>query len=90
MAAPIHTGDSLIGSLCRDMAAVRQSWQRLKGQGAACRDERLRLRLGRETRRLEQRRLELQRQAHALTRLPLRDPLGAAFLLEMTSRPLAA
>ncbi|MEA5410388.1 hypothetical protein VB737_01280 [Synechococcus sp. BA-120 BA3] len=90
MATTIHTGDSLIGSLCRDMAAVRQSWQRLKGQRAACRDEGLRLRLGREARRLEQRRLELQGQARTLLRLPLRDPLGAAFLLEITSRPLAA
>lgn len=90
MAATIHSGDSLIGSLCRDMAAVRQSWQRLKGQRAACRDEGLRLRLIRETSRLEQRRLELQHQARALARLPLRDPLGAAFLLELTSRPLAA
>jgi hypothetical protein len=90
MAAMHHTGDSLIGSLCRDMAAVRQSWLRLKGQGAACRDEHLRLRLGRELRRLEQRRLELQRQARALKHLPLRDPLGAAFLMELTSRPLAA
>jgi len=90
MAATIDTGDSLIASLCRDMAAVRQSWQRLKGQRAVCRDDRLRQRLGRETSRLEQRRLELQRQARALSCLPLRDPLGAAFLLEMTSRPLAA
>ena len=90
MATTFHTGDSLIASLCRDMAAVRQSWQRLKGQGAACRDEQLRRRLGRETRRLEQRRLELQRQARALMRLPLRDPLGAAFLMELASRPLAA
>ncbi len=90
MDAAIHTGDSLIGSLCRDMAAVRQSWQRLKGQSSSCRDEGLQLRLGRETHRLEQRRLELLRQARELTRLPLRDPLGAAFLLEMASRPLAA
>ncbi|AFY28145.1 hypothetical protein [Cyanobium gracile] len=89
MATTFHTSDSLIASLCRDMAAVRQSWERLKGQGAACRDEQLRLRLGRETRRLEQRRLELQHQARALMRLPLCDPLGAAFLMELTSRPLA-
>jgi hypothetical protein len=90
MTVLIRNGDSLIGSLCRDMATVRQSWQLLKGQVASCRDEQLRLRLGRETRRLEQRRLELQRQARVLMRLPLRDPLGAAFLLEITSRPLAA
>jgi hypothetical protein len=90
MTVLIHNGDSLIGSLCRDMAAVRQHWRRLKEQGATCRDDHLRLRLGREIRRLEQRRLELQRQARALMRLPLRDPLGAAFLLELTSRPLAA
>ncbi len=90
MAAMTNTGDSLIGSLCRDMAAVRQHWLQLKGQRAVCRDDRLRLRLGRESCRLEQRRLELQRQARALTRLPLRDPLGVAFLLEITSRPLAA
>lgn len=90
MDATIHTGDSLIGSLCRDMAAVRQSWQRLQGQWALCRDEGLRRRLGRETLRLEQRRLELQRQARVLLRLPLRDPLGAAFLLEIASRPLIA
>ena len=90
MDATIHTGDSLIGSLCRDMAAVRQSWQRLQGQWSLCRDEGLRRRLGRETLRLEQRRLELQRKARVLLRLPLRDPLGAAFLLEITSRPLIA
>jgi ABC-type protease/lipase transport system fused ATPase/permease subunit len=90
MATTTQISDSLIGSLCRDMAAVRQSWNSLQGLLSQCRDERLRLRLGRETTRLQLRRLELQHQARAMTRLPLRDPLGAAFLLELTSRALSA
>lgn len=88
MTTTTQTSDSLVGSLCREMAALRQGWQLLNGLLIECREERLLVRLGQEATRLQLRRLELQRLARALTRLPLRDPLGAAFLLELTGRPL--
>ncbi len=81
--------ESMVGSLCREMARLRQHWQQLSGLLGECRDDRLILRLGQEAIRLQRRRLELQQLAHQVTRLPLRDPLAAAFLLEICSRPLA-
>ncbi len=83
-----QASDSLIGSLCREMAALRQSWQLLNGHLATCRDSQLRQRLGREAARLQRRRLAIQRLARTMVRLPLGDPLGASFLLEVASRPL--
>lgn len=80
--------DSLVGSLCREMAGLRQLWHQLSGLRSQCREERLRLRIGREVTRLERRRLELQDLARQLQRLPLRDPLGVALLLELSLRPL--
>jgi hypothetical protein len=88
MTITTHPSDSLIGSLCREMAGLHQRWHQLAGLLVSCREERLILRLGREAAGLQQRRLELQRLAHQLARLPLRDPLGVAFLLELCGRPL--
>jgi len=82
--------DSLVGSLCREMAGLRQLWHQLSGLRSQCREERLLQRLSREVSRLEQRRLELQHLARQLQRLPLRDPLGVSLLLELTVRPLAS
>lgn len=88
MTTTTQPSESLIGSLCREMAALRQSWQLLNGHLSACRDAKLRLRLRREAARLQRRRLEIQRLARTMARLPLRDPLGASFLLEVAARPL--
>ena len=83
-----QASDSLIGSLCREMAALRQSWQLLNRHLSTCRDAQLHLRLQREVARLQRRRLAIQGLARTMGRLPLRDPLGASFLLELASRPL--
>lgn len=83
-----QTSESLIGSLCREMADLHQSWRLLNEHLSACCDTKLLLRLGREATRLQGRRLEIQRLARAMADLPLRDPLGAAFLLEVAGRPL--
>ncbi len=88
MTSPTRTSDSLIGSLCREMVALRQGWQLLNGHLAACGDPQLRLRLRREALVLQRRRLAIQGLARTMARLPLRDPLGATFLLEVASRPL--
>lgn len=87
MATTTQTSESLIGSLCREMAHLRQSWRLLNGHLSACCDTSLRLRLGHEATRLQRRRLEIQRLARNLAGLPLRDPLGAAFLMEVAGRP---
>ena len=88
MATTTLTSESLIGSLCREMAALRQSWQLLNGHLSSCRDSQLRQRLQREVARLQRRRLAIQGLARTMARLPLRDPLGASFLLELAGRPL--
>jgi hypothetical protein len=85
-----QASDSLIGSLCREMAALRQSWQLLNGHLSTCRDSQLRQRLGREAAHLQRRRLAIQDLARTMARLPLRDPLGASFLLELACRPLTS
>ncbi|MBW4529129.1 MAG: hypothetical protein KME02_00435 [Aphanothece saxicola GSE-SYN-MK-01-06B] len=82
------TSDSLIGSLCREMDALRQSLQQLNGHLSSCRDAQLHLRLRREAVRLQRRRRTIQGLARTMARLPLRDPLGASFLLELAGRPL--
>ncbi len=81
--------ESLVGSLCREMARLRQHWHQLTGLLGESRDVRLIQRLGQEAIRLQRRHLELRQLAHQVARLPLRDPLAAAFLLEICSRPLA-
>ncbi|WP_216900170.1 hypothetical protein [Synechococcus sp. CCY 9618] len=88
MLTTTQPSESLVGSLCREMADLRQRWQQLAGLLAACREERLLLRLGQEAARLQQRRSELQRLALQLGRMPLRDRLAVALLLELSLRPL--
>ncbi len=88
MPSTTQTSDSLIGSLCREMDALRQSWRQLDGHLSSCHDAQLHLRLRREAARLQQRRLAIQGLARTMARLPLRDPLGASFLMELASRPL--
>lgn len=87
MATTTQTSESLIGSLCREMAHLRQSWRLLNGHLNTCCDTRLRLRLSQEATRLQCRRQEIQRLAGTLAGLPLHDPLGAAFLVEIAGRP---
>lgn len=88
MPTTCQASDSLIGSLCREMAALRQSLQLLNGHLTTCRDAQLHLRLRREAAHLQRRRLDIQGLARTMARLPLRDPLGASFLLELAGRPL--
>jgi hypothetical protein len=88
MPTTTQPSESLIGSLCRETAGLRQRWQQLRVLLGTCREERLLLRLQGEARRLRQRRRELQGLARQLAGLPLRDPMAVAFLLELTGRPL--
>jgi hypothetical protein len=90
MPTTTQPSESLIGSLCREASELRQRCQQVSELLASCREERLILRLQREARRLRLRRQELQELAGQLAALPLRDRLGAAFLLELTGRPLSA
>ncbi|MEA5441531.1 hypothetical protein [Cyanobium gracile] len=83
-----QTSDSLIGSLCREMGALRQSWRLLNGHLSTCRDAQLHQRLRREAARLQRRRRAIHGLARTMAGLPLRDPLGASFLLELAGRPL--
>ncbi len=89
MPTTTQPSESLVGSLCREAACLRQRWQQLMELLGSCREERLILRLQREERLLRKRRRELQNLARQLAGLPLRDRLGVAFLLELTCRPLA-
>ena len=90
MPATTQQSDSLVGSLCREMEGLRQSWRQLDGNLSRCREERLILRLQNEAIGLQRRQWELQLTARQLRTAPLQDPLGVAFLLELTRRPLAA
>jgi hypothetical protein len=89
---PSFTGsiaESLVGSLCREMAAVRERAPRLLADLRLCRDGGLCLRLRGELVGLEQRRRDLQRAVRTLEASGLRDDLALAFLRELTRRPLS-
>lgn len=81
--------DTLVGSLCREMGAVRERAQVLLADLCRCRDGGLCLRLREELLRLERRRRELHQAARDLERRGLHDRLALAFLRELTGRPLA-
>jgi len=82
--------DSLVGSLCRELVNLRERARQLVGDLARCRDAGLFCRLRGELLRLEARRRELQRTIQGLQGSGLRDGMSAAFLVELSRRPLAA
>jgi len=89
MQARSTTSESLIGSLCREMDALRSRGCLVMGDLSRCREETLRLRLRRELQGLQHRRQELQRSLEVLRGCGLKDPVGFAFLSELVRRPLA-
>lgn len=81
--------DSLIGSLCREAAALRCRWQQVIDELARCREASLIGRLRQEQLVLQRRRRVLQDSVRQLQRGWTGDPLGLAFLNELTHRPLS-
>lgn len=85
----LRPSDSLVGSLCREMDRLRQRWCQVRDQQGRCLEAGLAARLAAELNQLQQRRRELQHSVRALGRSAVQDPLGLAFLEELTRRPLA-
>ncbi|MEB3322973.1 MAG: hypothetical protein VKI81_09140 [Synechococcaceae cyanobacterium] len=81
--------ETLVGSLCRELATLRERARQLVADLGRCRDGALFSRLRDELLRLEVRRGELQRTVRGLQRGGVRDRLALAFLVELSRRPLA-
>ena len=82
--------ESLVASLCREMAQLRCRCQQLIADLGCCREERLLGRLRQELQQLKLRRQELQACARQLRRsVCLRDSLALEFFDELTRRPLS-
>jgi hypothetical protein len=88
--ATASTGDSLIGSLCREIAGLRVRALQLAADLGRRPGGELAGRLRRELRQLERRRCELLATARMLGGRGLRDRLSLELLVEITSRPLVA
>jgi hypothetical protein len=88
MPATVHISDSVVGSLCRDVDAIRQRSRVLIQAMARCQSSSLLLRLRRDLVQLQVRRRELLATARAWQRRGVSDPLGMAFLIELSSRPI--
>jgi hypothetical protein len=88
MHATVRTSDSVVGSLCREVDAIRQRSRVLIQAMARCQSRGLLLRLQGDLAQLQARRLELQATARTWQRRGVGDPLGMAFLIEIASRPL--
>lgn len=80
--------DSLIGSLCREMAVLRHRWQLVNHDLGCCRDSGLRDRLLRELAGIEGRRGEIRASIRVLEAGPWRRSLSLALLRELALRPL--
>ena len=78
--------DSVIGSLCREVDAIRQRCRQLTGAMERCQNRCLLCRLQRELVQLQQRRLALLDSACNWQRRGVGDPLALAFLIEMCQR----
>jgi hypothetical protein len=87
MPATVQISDSVVGSLCREVDAIRQRSLMLVQAMARCQNLGLRLRLCRDLAQLQERRRELLACARAWQRRGVSDPLGMAFLIEISSRP---
>ncbi|MBM5825214.1 MAG: hypothetical protein FJ054_07610 [Cyanobacteria bacterium M_surface_10_m2_119] len=85
----VRTSDSLLASLCREVEAVRQRSQQLRAAIDRCQHQGLLARLRADLAGLQARRLELQALARGWQRRGGADPLALAFLVEISSRPLA-
>jgi hypothetical protein len=79
--------DTLIGSLCREVDAIRHRSRQLALAMERCQNHCLLCRLKRELALLQQRRLTLLEMVRNWPRQGIRDPLALAFLLEMCQRP---
>jgi hypothetical protein len=88
MPATVHISDSVVGSLCREVDAIRQRSRMLAQAMACCQSSGLLKRLQRELGQIQARRRELLATARAWQRRGVSDPLGMAFLIEISSRPL--
>jgi hypothetical protein len=88
MAAAVPISDSVVGSLCREVAAIRQRSRMLAQAMARCQSSGLLQRLHRELGQIQARQRELLATARAWQRRGVSDPLGMAFLIEISSRPL--
>jgi len=86
--ATVHIADSVVGSLCREVDAIRQRSRVVTQTMACCQNSGLLLRLRRDLAQLQERRRELLAIARACQRRGVSDPLGVAFLIEISSRPL--
>ena len=88
MAAAQPHSDSLISSLCREMASLRDRWRRVNHDLGCCRDSGLRDRLLRELAGIEGRRVEIRASIRILEAGPWRRSLSLALLRELALRPL--
>lgn len=86
--ATVRTSDSVVGSLCREVDAIRQRSRVLTQAMGRCQHGGLLIRLQRDLAQLQERRRELLATARAWQRRGVNDPLGMAFLVELASRPL--
>jgi hypothetical protein len=86
--ATVRISDSVVGSLCREVDAIRQRSRVLTQAMGRCQHGGLLLRLQRDLAQLKERRRELLATARAWQRRGVNDPLGMAFLVELASRPL--
>ena len=89
MSATTAMSESVIGSLCREVDAIRQRCRQLSGALERCQNRCLICRLQHELALLEQRRQTLLDAAHSWQRRGVCDPLALAFLIEMCRRPVA-
>lgn len=80
--------DSLLGSLCREVDALRSRLLQLSHCMVRCQDQTLRRRLTQERQRLLERRAELLQAARTWQRQGVGDPLAIDFLVEITSRSM--
>lgn len=85
----VCTSDSVVASLCREVDAIRQRSRVLTQAMARCQNGGLLQRLRRDQTLMQLRRRELLATARAWQRRGAVDPLGMAFLIEISSRPLA-
>ena len=88
MSATVQSSDTVIGSLCREVDAIRHRCQHLLDAMARCQDGSLFTRLHAELRQLQERRRSLLETACVWRHRGVSDPLALAFLIEIASRPL--
>jgi hypothetical protein len=88
MSATVAISDSVIGSLCREVDAIRQRCRHLSSAMERCQNRCLRCRLQQELLQLQQRRLALLDSARSWQLRGAGDPMALAFLIEICRRPV--